>query len=339
MRRRVRSRLGDLRKALATSSQLVAPEKPCKPKATVIGNALIDYFITKQGDFPMFGGAGVNLAVTLAQYGVGTTLVAPVGSDLAGAALRTRLSNCGVALLSELAPAKTAVAVVHLEGSAPSYTFSELSYPNFGFSTAAIREPSTATDVLIVNAFNYESPSQVNALCRVLRSSAGWRVLDPNVRPGLVRDRGLLVSHFETLLPFADIVKVSDEDLLAMGGDPGPYPVSRILELGTQVVFLTKGEAGGEIFTANGRHYEAPSVAVADVVDSVGAGDAAGGALLVSAIAESGLTGTSQERRDRLSKLNWEAHLEVAMVEASDTCRRRGGPAGAVPPKWKPDPI
>ncbi len=332
------SRLGGPQAAPSVTSGPTMTEKHRAHTATVIGNALVDDIVTRRGNFPIFGGAGVNVAVTLAQHGIDTTLVAAVGSDGVGSALRSLLTSRGISLLPEPAPARTARAVVHLEGSEPAYELSEPTYPNFQFSAAA-RKQIASTDVLVVNAFNYEAGSQVDELRNVLQSSVGWRVLDPNVRPALVRDRGLLVSQVETLLNFSDIVKVSDEDLLAMGDHRSPYPVSRILELGTRVVFLTKGVAGAEILTGAGPHFEAPAFAVAEVVDTVGAGDAAVAALVLSAIAETRALPASREWRAQLHNLDWQAHLKVAMAAAAAACRRRGGPAGAVPPGSSPDQI
>ncbi len=297
--------------------------------ATILGNALIDDIITRQGEFPTFGGAGVNVAVELASHGMATTLIAAVGRDGVGASFRSLLAGRDIAFLPEPAPDRTAQAVVHLEGSEPAYEFSDTTYPSFQFSEAARRQAAGA-DVLVVNAFNYEAATQVDDLRSVLEQSAGWRVLDPNVRPALVRDRGRLVAQLETLLGSADIVKVSDEDLLAMGDRQGAYPVARILELGAKVVFFTKGVAGGAILTATGGWFEAPAVSVAELVDTIGAGDTAIAALILSATAEAGPLVRARDRRAELQNLNWQAHLEAAMTAAAAACRRRGGPAGAV---------
>jgi len=98
----------------------------------------------------------------------------------------------------------------------------------------------------------------------------------PNVRPGLIRRLDLLITNLKSLLEVTDILKVSDEDLGVLGGSQGTYPVERLFGSGAQVIFLTKGAQGGEILTAAGSRFEAPAgVASAEIVDTLGAGDAA----------------------------------------------------------------
>ncbi|MHB1499639.1 MAG: carbohydrate kinase family protein [Candidatus Dormibacteria bacterium] len=301
-----------------------------RSRVAVIGNALVDEIRTPQGSFERFGGAGLNVAVTFARHGVETTLVAAVARDAVGAAICRLLSTSGVHLLPEIGHAVTARAVVHLERSEPTYEFSDASYPVFRFP-AAVAETARSADVVIVNAFNYESAEQVERLRRLLHGATGWRVLDPNVRPALVGETGRLVSNLEMLLRFTDIVKASEEDLAALGDERGPYPVQRLLELGPKVVFLTRGSAGAEVLTEVGARCVAPAPPVPEMVDTVGAGDAALAALMMSALSEVRGADPEADWRSRLSSLDWAGHLRAALVLAAAACLQRGGPAGPVP--------
>jgi fructokinase len=247
-------------------------------------------------------------------------------------AMRSALSSSGVHLVEEEeAPAVTVRAVVHLEGSQPSYESGGRAYLSFAFSQEAARAVANS-DAVVVNAFNYEDRAQVGSLRALFGGAHPWRVLDPNVRPGLIRRLDLLTTNLESLLKVTDILKVSDEDLGVLGGSQGMYPVDRLFGSGAQVVFLTKGAEGGEILTAAGCRFEAPAaVASAEIVDTVGAGDAALAGLVQSALSEGAEdAGCVGHRRD-LAELDWQVHLAVAMEAAADACRQRGGPGGPAP--------
>jgi fructokinase len=303
-----------------------------RPRVTVIGNALVDEIVTSRGRFARLGGAGLNVAMLLGMRGVDASLVAAVAGDEIGMAMRSALSSSGVHLVEEgEAPAVTARAVVHLEGSQPSYEFGGRAYLSFAFSEEAARAVANS-DAVVVNAFNYEDRAQARSLRALLGGGHPWRVLDPNVRPGLIQQLDLLTTNLEDLLKVTDILKVSDEDLEVLGGSQGTYPVDRLFGSGAQVIFLTKGAQGGEILTAAGSRFEAPAmVASADIVDTLGAGDASLAGLLVSALAEGTEdAGCVGHRRD-LAELDWQVHLGVAMAAAADACRQRGGPAGPAP--------
>ena len=297
----------------------------------MIGNALVDEIVTSRGRFARLGGAGLNVAMLLGMGGVDASLVAAVAGDEIGMAMRSALSGSGVHLVEEEAPAVTARAVVHLEGSQPSYEFGGRAYRSFAFSQEAARAVASS-DAVVVNAFNYEDAAQASSLRALLGGGHPWRVLDPNVRPGLIRRLDLLITNLKSLLEVTDILKVSDEDLGVLGGSQGTYPVERLFGSGAQVIFLTKGAQGGEILTAAGSRFEAPAgVASAEIVDTLGAGDASLAGLLVSALAEGTEdAGCVGHRRD-LAELDWQVHLAVAMEAAADACRQRGGPAGPAP--------
>ncbi|WP_200890928.1 hypothetical protein [Arthrobacter sp. SPG23] len=75
---------------------------------------------------------------------------------------------------------------------------------------------------------------------------------DPNIRPDLLGTQAEARSVFEELVPFTNVVKLSDEDALWL------YPrhsvedaASRILKLGAELVAMTLGPGGRE--SADGR--------------------------------------------------------------------------------------
>jgi fructokinase len=98
-------------------------------------------------------------------------------------------------------------------------------------------------------------------------------MLDPNCRPGAIKN---LDAYRETIDGFTervDIVKVSVDDLRILRPDAGASDAARsLLELGPAAVLVTDGPAPVAVHTVAAERPVA--VPVVDVVDTIGAGDA-----------------------------------------------------------------
>jgi len=86
-----------------------------------------------------------------------------------------------------------------------------------------------------------------------------------------------------SLLPMADIVKASDEDLEPFGLAENPRDAAaRAHEImGSGILVLTEGKGGALLYTANGV-LERAAFDIARVEDTIGAGDTFHSALLAS---------------------------------------------------------
>ncbi len=79
-----------------------------------------------------------------------------------------------------------------------------------------------------------------------LREAAGRLIMiDPNIRPGFIRDEARYRARLERMIAVADIVKVSDEDLewIAGQGDPAEL-AGKLLAAGPKVICVTRGKDG-----------------------------------------------------------------------------------------------
>ena len=160
----------------------------------------------------------------------------------------------------------------------------------------------------------------------LLDREAGRRtiVLDPNVRPAVFGDQVSYRARFERLARLADIVKLSDDDAAWI------YPeleladiLEHVLGLGPRLVAITMGTLGAVAASREG-HARVPGVPVT-VVDTVGAGDSFGAALLAALVERDALEpGATRSLDDSLL----EEAVEYAVTAAAITCTRRG----AVPP-------
>ena len=98
--------------------------------------------------------------------------------------------------------------------------------------------------------------------------------LDPNVHPLLVEDRGNYINRLERMFRFADIIKLSDEDLVWLYPDMEMSAafdhLISISSIGLRV--LAKG-ADGARACSGAAEIEAPAHPLRSLVDTVGAGD------------------------------------------------------------------
>ena len=150
-------------------------------------------------------------------------------------------------------------------------------------------------------------------------------VLDPNVRVGLSPDSEYR-DRLHHLIGQSSVVKASDADLAWLYPDlEYERAAEQILDNGVSVVVVTLGADGA--FGAHGDvriRVPAPHV---HVVDTIGAGDAFGAALLAWFHDHDCVSPAP-----RLSEDELRAALEYACLAAAITCTR----AGADPPrKWE----
>ncbi|MFJ4169770.1 carbohydrate kinase [Paenarthrobacter sp. NPDC089714] len=263
------------------------------PDVVVVGEALMDIVVSPQGSVEHPGGSPANVAYGLARLGVPTGLLTSLGEDHYAAAIEQHLHGAGVNLLSgSKRPGKTATATATLapDGSA-LYDFDiawdlPLAAPTglpkilHTGSIAAFLEPgATKVKELLLHA---------HKRCVI--------TFDPNIRPALLGSQAEARISFEDLIPFTDVVKLSDEDALWL------YPglsledvLQRILECGAGLVVVTRGSEGSVLSTREAT-IVVPSVRSA-VADTIGAGDSYMSALVYGLLQHggAGLTPTALE--------------------------------------------
>jgi fructokinase len=104
-------------------------------------------------------------------------------------------------------------------------------------------------------------------------------LLDPNCRPLVIRDRAIYLARVHRMIARADVVKVSTDDLAYLSPGEGPsVSARRLLDRGPAVVLVTDGPRPVIVMTRDdARELAVPTVRV---VDTIGAGDAFGGAFI-----------------------------------------------------------
>jgi fructokinase len=146
--------------------------------------------------------------------------------------------------------------------------------------------------------------------------------VDPNCRPSAIDDATVYRSRLARVLERSDLVKVSVDDLAWLEPERETLAAARaLLDLGPAVVLLTRGADGSTVLTPHGEI--AVPAAPADVVDTIGAGDAFSGGFLACWRSR----GLDREHLGDLDLVVDAAHF--AALVAARTVQR----AGASPPE------
>jgi fructokinase len=101
-------------------------------------------------------------------------------------------------------------------------------------------------------------------------------VIDANLRPSVMPDLKRYRSHVLTTLQYANVIKVSDEDLqhLGIGGATALEQAQNLLASScASFLALTRGAEGASLLTRHGAVFHARETASLTVIDTVGAGD------------------------------------------------------------------
>jgi len=242
----------------------------------VVGEALVDIVVSPRGTLKHPGGSPANVAYGLGRLGVNTALLTSIGGDHYAAVIEDHLQSAGVRLLPgsrRPGPTATATAVLAPDGSA-QYDFDiRWDLPRTAPTTLpkVLHTGSIATFLAPGAAAVRELLEQSHARCVV--------TYDPNIRPALLGSHFEAKTIFEELIPFTEVVKLSDEDAHWLYPQQPLEKISRhILRLGAGLVAITRG-ADGSMLSTRDTQVIVPPVQAA-VADTIGAGDSYMSALI-----------------------------------------------------------
>lgn len=298
------------------------------PMFIVCGEALMDVFVTS--DTPAgalldarVGGSPFNTAVGLARLGQPVALLAAIARDALGERLIRALDDAGVATAwTERNDARTTISLVGLDARhVPTYAFYGEGGADRLLTPAAIAELPPAS-VVHVGSFAMVVEPVASTLRLLVEREQGRTpiVYDPNVRlnvePRIERWRDAL----DWMLPRAQLVKISDEDLdLLYPGVGLDAFAARALGSGAALVVVTRGAGGASAWSASAR--ASVGGLTVQVVDTVGAGDSFEAALLAWLAEHDAL---AEPAMRALTASDLAAALGFASRAAAITCSRRG---------------
>ena len=303
-----------------------------------LGELLIDLTQTGTdgngcGTFAAYpGGAPANVAVAAARLGAETGFIGKVGNDSFGHFLAETLKKEGVDVrglyLDDDVPTTMAIVSVDTAGER-AFSF----YRDPGADTRLTPEEAIAAmermgvpHILHVGSLSLTDEPSREACMEAVSAAwdAGARIsYDPNYRAALWDSEEHAAWMMKSLLPYTDILKVSEEEMLMLTGTEDLEEGSRLLaregtmsDSGIGLVMVTLG-ADGVFVRYRENSCRVPGSSV-EVADTNGAGDTFAGAMLAK-LAGSIRSGKGSPEWEDLME-----YVRYANRAASITCSRHG---------------
>jgi fructokinase len=255
----------------------------------VLGEALIDFIVGDDGSYRAhLGGSPFNFAIGLARQGIDVSYLSPFSDDTFGDQLHAHVLREGVQVPgARRSRWPTSLALVTLdENSAPTYRLYREGVADKDFSYDEIVSGLPEGLRVFHTGSLAITPSQLPKIRRIVDLMHELEVVvsvDINIRLRGSLDTRAYLSGVRSLLSVADIVKASDEDLLALelADTPRKSAERAFAKMDSGMLVLTEGSTGAVIYTRHGS-IEKESYAVETLADTVGAGDTFHSALLAS---------------------------------------------------------
>lgn len=297
----------------------------------VCGEALIDEIHGADGTRRTVPGGGpFNAARALARLGVPTAFLGRLSSDAHGRHLARLLEADGVSLeLASVGDERTTTAIAEVDSAGVAryrFQIEGTSAPQLIRSMVPVPLPGEI-DAIHIGSLGMVLEPMASTLVEMAGRERGRRLvaLDPNIRTGLIPDPAYRARLHEVIAG-ATMVKASKDDLAWLWpGLTHRAAADRMLDRGVRLVAVTLGAEGA--FGACAGFRVKVDAAPVRVVDTIGAGDAFGAALLAWLHDHGKIAPDPDISPDELR-----AALEFSCRAAATTCSR----AGSDPPwKWE----
>lgn len=254
-----------------------------------MGEMLIDFTPGKEPNSYTAnpGGAPANVAIATARNGLETAFLGILGNDDFGKLLQNTLKQNGVQMLCpELTDqAVTTLAFVTLyEGGERSFTFARKPGADILLSKEDVKESDIeACRMLHAGSVSLSDAPSKDAVYKAMKLAAEKGKLvsfDINYRDMIWHDEERCRREVEKILPFVDLLKISDEELSFVGEEKDIHGFMEKYNI--KVLIETLGSKGAKYF------FEGKSGIVegrkVHAVDATGAGDAFWGGFLSSVL-------------------------------------------------------
>ncbi|GAB3065621.1 carbohydrate kinase [Salinicoccus sesuvii] len=260
-----------------------------------IGEALIDFIPAEKGKKlkdinafePQVGGAPANVAATYAILGGESHLLTQLGTDAFGDRILELLESKGVHTnyITRTRRANTGLAFVSLDDTGNrDFSFYRNPSADLLYDASATSGIEFGKNDLLhfcsVDLVESAMKETHRTVIGKVREAQGTVIFDPNIRLPLWDDEDECREAVLEFMRFADIVKVSDEELEFITGiENESDAISALFTDYVKAVIYTKGPAGSQIIYREGGYCEHPGYVV-ETIDTTGAGDAFIGAML-----------------------------------------------------------
>ena len=298
----------------------------------VCGEALFDVFVPEgvsQAAFEvpfaaLAGGLPFNVAIGLRRLGRPVALLAGISNDFLGDRLMAVLQAEQIStecIVRKAAPTTLGFIQNNALG-VPRYAFYGEGAADRLLTTADVHLEGKTISGIHMGSYSIVVSPTADTLLELARQQSGKCLLslDPNIRLTVEPDVQQWRARIAKLLPFMDVVKVSDEDLAALYPDVEPESIiAEWLATGVKLAALTRGSQGASLWSQQAQ-VTLPTPRV-NVVDTVGAGDTFQASLLDSLL---DLQATTGDWSAALTASTLQRIGQKAACAAAITCSRLG---------------
>ena len=253
-----------------------------------IGEALIDFIPEEKGkrlkDVVTFkrvvGGAPANVAASVAKLGGKARFLTQLGQDAFGDHILDVLNTCSIDTQHILRTnsADTSLAFVSLahDGNR-DFMFYRRNCADLQFRVEDLKD-NVLDDCAMLHFCSVslvESPMKHTHKQLIEQAIERGLLIsfDPNVRLSLWDDEKKCQHTIREFLPYADIIKISDEELSFISGYDDIKDAQEFFFKGRcQMLIYTKGKDGVELFMRDHKHLSVDGYSV-NAMDTTGAGD------------------------------------------------------------------
>ena len=277
------------------------------------------------------GGAPANLLTVASHMGYSTAFIGKVGTDMHGAFLKKTLEKEGISTdtIIEDPDYFTTLAFVAIDESGER-EFSFARKP--GADTQLTKEELDRRLLSDCRIFHFGSLSLTNEPARettmeaaTIAKGAGAVIsYDPNYRATLWSSEAEAAENMKSMIPYADVMKVSDEESLLLTGETTyEAAADKLLAMGPKLIAVTLGSEG--VLMATKEKKERIKGFSVQSVDTTGAGDSFWGGTLSAYL--------SLEKP--IESLTWEEihHCAVCGNATAALCVQKRGGIPAIPTK------
>ena len=259
---------------------------------TALGELLIDFTESgvSNGGMKLFeqnpGGAAANVLAAMARLGEKTAFIGKVGNDMHGRFLKETLENVGIDTTGLVMSENffTTLAFVALSPCGErTFSFARKPGADTQLTVQEVKESIIkSTRILHVGSLSLtDEPARSATHYAVKTAKAAGAVIsyDPNYRASLWDDELTAKKRMRELLPYVDVIKLSDEETELLTDEITPEQAARRLnEMGIHCVAVTLGKRGAMISVDGENEFVAGYPIPA--IDATGAGDAFWGGFL-----------------------------------------------------------
>ncbi|MEX1377259.1 MAG: carbohydrate kinase [Eubacteriales bacterium] len=225
------------------------------------------------------GGAPANMLAVISKAGLKAAFIGKVGKDMHGEFLKRTLEDIGIDTSQLLVDDSvfTTLAFVSLnENAERDFSFARKPGADTMIRYSEIdKKMLYNTKVFHIGSLSLtDEPARGTTIDAIKTAKKAGAIIsyDPNYRQPLWKSKDTARMHMKSILPYVDIIKISDEetDLLTPYNDPHKA-AEYLIERGIKLVAVTLGAEGSYI--ANEKNSVLVSGFRTSVVDTTGAGD------------------------------------------------------------------